>query len=303
MKHHRLGKSELLVSELGFGASPFGGVFGPIDEQEGIRAVHKALECGVTFFDVAPYYGLTQAETVLGRALRGIPRDSYVLSTKVGRYGFAEFDFSRRRVQESLSESLHRLGVDYVDLLLCHDVEFGEDRQIVEEAIPALHALKEQGMARAVGISGLPLVTLERFVTITDLDVVLSYCHYTLFDTSLLDLLPILQSKDVGVINAAPLGMGLLAQQPVPEWHPAPEPLRRSAERAGRLAQVQGVPLQKLALQFALQAPGVATTLVGMATPEQVVQNVACVGESIDQEVLAAVRAILAGEEPGEIGV
>ena len=135
MEYRVLGKTGLKVSVLGFGASPLGGVYGDFDESEGIRAVHTAIELGVNFIDVSPYYGITKAETVLGKALKEIPRESFYLCTKVGRYGAAEFDFSAARVIASVDESLARLNVDYVDILLCHDIEFGSLDQIVEETI------------------------------------------------------------------------------------------------------------------------------------------------------------------------
>src|SRR5437764_1164161 len=120
-------------SRLGFGASPLGGVFGHADEEEGIRAVRRAVDLGISYFDVSPFYGDTRAETVLGKALRGVPRDSYYLSTKIGRYGNDEFDFSSARVRPSIEESMSRLGVDRLDLVLCHDIEFGSIDQVVEE--------------------------------------------------------------------------------------------------------------------------------------------------------------------------
>ena len=140
------------VSELGFGASPLGGIYGSFAEQDGIAAVHAALDAGINFLDVSPYYGLTAAETVLGKALRGIDRDRYVLATKVGRYGDDAFDFTASRVTRSVRDSLRRLGVDHIDLVQCHDVEFGTLDQVHAEAIPALRGLQDAGL---VGGSGL----------------------------------------------------------------------------------------------------------------------------------------------------
>src|SRR4051812_27551035 len=106
MQTRPLGETGLNVSMLGFGASPLGGVFGEVEDAEGVRAVHAAIDLGINLFDVAPYYGLTRAETALGNGLRGIPRDKFVLATKVGRYGPAEFDFTAERVLRSIDESL-----------------------------------------------------------------------------------------------------------------------------------------------------------------------------------------------------
>ena len=112
MHYRPLGQTGLNVSILSYGASPLGGVFRDTDDHEGIRTVHTALDLGINFIDVSPYYGATRAETVLGRALRGIARDRYILATKVGQYGDGQFDFSAARMTRSLDESCARFGVE-----------------------------------------------------------------------------------------------------------------------------------------------------------------------------------------------
>lgn len=293
MKYRTLGSTGLEVSVLGFGASPLGGVFGAIDEQAGVRAVHTAIDLGVNFIDVAPYYGLTKAETVLGKALKTIPRDKYYLSTKVGRYGAEDFDFSAARVTASVDESLARLNVDYIDIIHCHDIEFGSLDQIIDETIPALHRVQETGKVRFIGISGLPLPIFPYVADRTALDTVLSYCHYTLSDTSLAELTPYLNSKKLGIINASPLGMGLLTEHDLPAWHPAPPELKAACAEAARLCRSRGADIAQLALQFSLSNPDVATTLVGMVSPEQVVRNVECIHQPPDPALLAEVQRIL----------
>lgn len=294
MEYRTLGKTGLHVSALGYGASPLGGVFRPIDEAQGIRAVHTAVDLGINFIDVSPYYGLTRAETVLGRALRGVPRDAYYLATKVGRYADAEFDFSARRVTRSVDESLRRLGVEHVDLIQCHDIEFGDLDQVVNETIPALRRVVEAGKARFIGITGLPLGIFRHVLDRTDVDTILSYCHYTLNDTSLARLIPYLKGKGVGIINASPLGMGLLTGRDLPEWHPAPAALREACARAAAHCRERGVEIARLAIRFATAHPEIATTLVGTASPENIRRNVRWMEEPIDEELLAEVRAILA---------
>ncbi|HZO89777.1 MAG TPA: aldo/keto reductase [Chthonomonadaceae bacterium] len=294
MQIRTLGKTGLRVSALGFGASPLGGVFGEIEEDEGIRAVRAALDLGINFFDVSPYYGLTRAETVLGRALRGVPRDRFLLATKVGRYGAQEFDFSAERVARSVEESLRRLQVDYVDLIQCHDIEFGALDQVVAETLPALRRLQEQGKARYIGITGLPLKIYPYVLERAEVDTILSYCHYALNDTSLESLLPYFQAKQVGVINAAPLGMGLLTEGGPPSWHPASEEIKAACARAAAHCRSKGRDITQLALQFAVSEPRIATTLVGMASAALVRKNAAWIAEPIDRELLAEVQAILA---------
>ena len=295
MQYRTLGKTGLRVSALGFGASPLGGVFGPVEQEDATRAVRAALDRGVNVFDVSPYYGDTKAETVLGNALAGVARDGYCLATKVGRYGPDDFDFSAGRVTRSVDESLRRLRVDHVDLIQCHDIEFGSLDQIVGETLPALRRVREQGKARFVGITGLPLAIFPRVLDRTDdVDVVLSYCHYALNDDTLAGLLPYLRQKDVGIISASPLGMGLLTGQGAPAWHPAPEAVKAACARAAARCRDRGSDIARLALQWSLANEEIATTLVGMASAEAVDKNVACVGAEPDGPLLAEVREILA---------
>ena len=263
-----LGKTGLEVSILSYGASPLGGVFGAIDENEGIATVHRALDLGINFIDVSPFYGETKAETVLGRALKTVPRDSYYLATKVGRYGETEFDFSAARVTRSVDESLKRLQVDTIDIIQCHDIEFVSLDQIVNETLPALRRVVETGKARFVGITGLPLHVFRDVLSRAEVDTVISYCRYALTDNSLLALVPMLQQKHVGVINAAPLVMGLLFDADPPSWHPAPLDVRAACARAARHCTAKGADIARLALQFAVANPAIATTLVGAAQPE-----------------------------------
>src|SRR6195952_4942686 len=204
MQFRPLGQTGLSLPALSFGASSLGQEFRPVDLNEAIRSVRVALDLGMNFIDTSPFYGRGMSECLLGVALRGVPRDSYLLGTKLGRYDLTHFDFSARRVVESVDVSLHRMGVDHLDIMLCHDIEFVEMSQIVEETLPALRKIQQQGKVRFVGISGYPMNIFRYVLERADLDVVLSYNHYTLQNTMLADLVPFLQSKGVGIINAAP---------------------------------------------------------------------------------------------------
>jgi L-galactose dehydrogenase len=290
VQYRSLGKTGLSVSKLGFGASPLGGSFGPIDEAEGIRAVYAAFDLGVNIVDVSPYYGQTRAENVLGRALKSVDRDRFVLATKVGRFGPADFDFSAERIARSCEESLRRLNVETIDLFQCHDIEFVDLPHVIEEAIPAMRRLQEQGKVRFIGVTGYPLNVYRQVLSRTDLDVILSYCHYTLFDTSLVDLVPLLESRGVGVLNAAPYSMGLLTDRTLPDWHPAPPELREACRRTAEAARAQGRDIAELALQFSLAEERIASTFVGMATTEDVRRNVAWSVEPPDADALAAIQ-------------
>ncbi len=295
MKYRSLGKTGLNVSVLGFGGSSLGSVFRPIDESEGIRAVHVAIEHGVNLIDTAPYYGHTRAETVLGKALRGVPRESYYLATKVGRYGDGpeNFDFSAERTLQSVDESLQRLGVDFVDFIQIHDIEFGSIDQIVEETIPALHRVRDAGKARFIGITGLPLGIFRLVLERTPVDQIQSYCHYCLNDTSLADLLPDLREREIAVFNSAPLAMRLLSGGQLPDWHPAPAVLRKKCAEAAAHCRKRGSSLAKLALQFSIANPDIPVNIVGTASPESVMRNIRDIEEPIDEKLLAEVLDIL----------
>jgi L-galactose dehydrogenase len=159
LEYRQLGHTSLQVSVVSFGASPLGNVFQQTDPAEGVAAVRYAVERGINFFDVSPYYGLTVAETRLGEALQG-HRQQVVLATKCGRYGADEFDFSAERITTEFENSLRRLRTDHVDLLQAHDVEFANVEQIVRETLPAMRRLQQQGKARYIGITGYSLKNL-----------------------------------------------------------------------------------------------------------------------------------------------
>ncbi|KAI7731447.1 hypothetical protein M8C21_026871 [Ambrosia artemisiifolia] len=296
-----LGNTGLKLSSVGFGASPLGSVFGPVSDEEAIATVREAFRLGVNFFDTSPYYGGTLSEKVLGKALKavGVPRNEYIVSTKCGRYKEG-FDFSAERVTKSIDESLERLQMDYVDILQCHDIEFGSLDQIVNETLPALQKLKEAGKIRFIGITGLPLgifsYVLDRVPPGT-IDVILSYCHYGINDTTLEDLIPYLKSKGVGVISASPLAMGLLTESGPPEWHPAPPELKAACQTAAAFCKKKGKDISKLALQYSLCNKDISTILVGMKSVEQVQLNVAAATELVkgdkDEQTLAEVEEIL----------
>lgn len=296
MQQRPLGRTGLIVSVLGFGASSLGGVFREIDEAEGIRTVHAAIDGGINFIDVAPYYGVTRAETVLGKALRSVRRDRYLLATKVGQYAEGDFDFSAARVTRSVDESLARLGVEHVDLIQCHDIEFVEPAVILHETLPALHRLKAQGKVRHVGITGLPLKVFRNVLDHAspgEVETVLSFCHYALNDSSLESLMPYLQQKQVGIINASPTGMGLLTERGAPAWHPASRTIREGCRRAAESCRRKGINIVGLAIQFAVAHPAIATTLVSSASERNMIDNIRFAQHPLDREKVAAVLAEL----------
>ena len=293
------------LSNLGFGASSLGGVFHDIREQEGIEAVHVAVDNGINFIDVSPYYGHLKAETVLGKALKDIPRDKYYLSTKVGRYGkdgVNLWDYSAERVTRSVYESVERLHIDYIDLINVHDVEFQADlegglQKIVDETLPALTKLRDEGVVRHVGITDLQPENLRWVIEHSPegtVESVLCFCHYSLNDELLLDYLPFFEERGIGVVNASPFSMGLLSQRGAPGWHPAPESLKEACRKAAEHCAAKGCPIEKLAVQYSTSLnPRIATTLFSSANPKNVLKNIAYVNEPIDDQLVSEVQQII----------
>jgi len=296
MQYNKLGNTDLELSQLGYGASPLGSVFGQVDQPSGIRTVHSALDWGINYIDCSPYYGLTKAETVLGKALQGIPRDRYILSSKAGRYGpeQSDFDMSPKRIRVSLEESLQRLGVDELDIFLLHDIEFVDLDYVLAESLPALEALKREGRIRYFGVTGYPLQSLQKIVQNYQLDCVLSYCRYALHDTSLLSITELLQQQSVGIINASPTAMGLLTERGAPDWHPADSRLIDCCRRAQQLCIERGVNITQVAMQFAVSHQSISSTLVGTANPQNLRNNLDWIEQPIDQSLVAEIRAIFA---------
>jgi len=293
MKYRKLGNTGLEVSVLGLGGSSLGSVFAPIDEHEGIRTVQVAVDNGINLIDTSPYYGRTKGELVLGRALRGIAREKYLLATKVGRYGDADFDFSAGGVSQSVEESLQRLGLEHIDFIQVHDLEFGDLDQIVEETIPALRQMQAAGKVRFVGITCLPLRLFRQVMARTEVDQIQSYCHYCLNDTALLDLLPLFKAKGVAVFNSAPLAMRLLSHEGPPAWHPAPPALKAQCAAAARFCAENGGDLGKLALQFAVANEEIPTHIVGTASSKRMLRNIREIEEPLDPELLAGALKLL----------
>lgn len=303
MEYREIGRTGMKVSALSFGASSLGSVFRDTRESEAIAAVHTAVEMGMNFIDVSPYYGHYKAETVLGKALREIPRDRYYLSTKVGRYGkdgVNTWDYSGRRATESVYESMERLGVDYIDLINVHDIEFADLHQVVEETLPALVELREKGVVGHVGITDLQLENLQWVVDHAapgTVESILNFCHFTLNDDKLLDFLDYFEEWGIGVINASPLSMGLLSQRGVPAWHPAPASLVEACRRAVEHCSAKGYPIEKLAMQFSVSEPRIATTLFSSANPANVAKNIAYVSEQPDMELVSEVKRIIGDQQ------
>jgi aryl-alcohol dehydrogenase-like predicted oxidoreductase len=293
MELRPLGQTGIELSALSFGASSLGAEFRKIDIDEALRAVRVAIDCGMNFIDTSPYYGRGMSEVLLGQVLPELPRESYYLGTKLGRYAPEHFDFSARRVAESVEISLQRMKVDYLDVILCHDVEFVDLAQIVEETLPAMAGLRAEGKVRFLGVAGYPMKIFSQLLEQVDLDLILSYNHYTLQNTMLLDILPLCREKNVGVMNAAPFSARLLSSAPLPVWHKASQPVREVAAQAAAHAESRGSNIAKLALQFSIAYPDLTTCITGSANPERVEQWCRWAEEPLDESLLGELLEIL----------
>lgn len=294
MEYRKLGNTGLELSILGFGASPMGDVFGVSDEKDGYRSVHYAIDHGVNFFDVSPFYGLTLAEKRLGKALEG-KRDQVILASKCGRYDLKEFDFSEKRILQSVEESLGRLKTDYLDLLQLHDIEFVDKEQILNEAWPTLVKLKESGKARFIGITGLPVNYLAEITRNIDVDSVLSWAHYNLLEDEInRELVPLSKEKGFGLMNAAPLMQRILSDAPLPDWHRSPPAMKAMQSELLKLCAEYSVKLSDVAIRFALDHPDITTTIVGMCDLATSRQNVNVLDFRIPDGLLEEIQTLVA---------
>ncbi len=295
MQTRPLGRTGLHLPVLSFGASSLGAEFRSVTLDEALTSVRVALECGLNFIDTSPFYGRDRSEVLLGIALKGVPRDRYTLCTKLGRYDLAHFDFSAKRVAESIDVSLHRLGAGHLDIVLCHDIEFVPMQQIIDETLPALRRAQAAGKVRFIGFSGYPMKIFRFILDQTDVDCVLSYNQYTLQNTRFADeVLPALKARGVGAMNAGPFSARLLTNAPLPAWLKEPEAVKAAARKAAQLCAARGSDIAKLALQFSCAHPDIATTVAGSANPANIRQWAKWLAEPIDADLLREVQAIFA---------
>jgi len=295
MQTRRLGQTDLHVPILSFGASSLGAEFRHVTLDEVSSSVRVALDCGLSLIDTSPFYGRGMSEVLLGVALKGVPRESYTLCTKLGRYDLSHFDFSAKRVAESVDVSLHRLGTDHLDIVLCHDIEFVPMQQIVDETIPALRKIQQSGKVRYIGFSGYPMKIFRTILDQTQVDCALSYNQYTLQNTRFADeVVPYLKAKGVGVMNAGPFSARLLTNAPLPAWLKEPEAVKAAARQAAQHCASKGTDIAKLALQFSLEHPDIATTVAGSANPNNIRTWAKWAAEPIDRQLLTEVQAIFA---------
>lgn len=295
MEKRILGKTGLELPVLSFGASSLGAEFRSVQLDEIFESVRVALKLGLNFIDTSPFYGRGMSEVLLGIALREVPRDQYTLCSKLGRYDVGHFDFSAKRVIESVDVSLHRLGTDHLDIILCHDIEFVPLQQIIDETLPALRRIQQSGKVRFVGISGYPMKIFDVISSQAELDCILSYNQYTLQNTRLADeLVPKLKAKNIGIMNGGPFAARLLTNATLPVWFRDPKNVQDAARRAAEHCQKRGVDIAQLALQFSCANEDMATTIAGSANPNNIRKWVQWLESPVDTQLMSEVIEILA---------
>jgi len=299
--YRQIGQTDIWASSLSFGASSLGGVFRDTDDDESIKLVENVVKEGINYIDTAPWYGQGRSEQVLGKAFKKIPRKSYYIATKVGRYELEVgkmFDFSRSRIIKSVDESLERLGLDYIDLIQVHDVEFCESlEQIVKHTVPALLELKAAGKVRYIGLTGYSLDTLTRLVNLlpaNTIDAILTYCRCTLIDQALLGTAKnFFTQKGIGIINASPVSMGLLSNRGPPSWHPATASIKAVCAKAAEFSQSHGHDITELAILWTLALEEVPTTLISTASSTNMNKNIQLARQRITEEQKKAVEELI----------
>lgn len=295
MQRRKLGNTQLELPILSFGASSLGAEFRGVTLDEVFASVKVALELGIDFIDTSPFYGRGMSEVLLGVALKDVPRDSYQICTKLGRFDLNHFDFSARRVAESVDVSLHRLGCGHLDIVLCHDIEFVPLQQIVEETLPALRKQQQAGKVRYIGFSGYPQKIFHKILEQTTVDCVMSYNQYTLQNTRFADeTIPLLKEKGVGVMNAGPFAARLLTNSTLPAWFRDPQNVQQAARRAAEHCSAKGVDIAQLALQFCLLNEDISTTVSGSANPNNIRKWAEWAEQPIDLQLLDEVQQIFA---------
>jgi D-threo-aldose 1-dehydrogenase len=317
----RLGRTALEVTVIGFGASTAGNIWRVRRDEDVAASLAAAWDRGIRYYDTAPHYGLGLSERRVGTALRDRPRDEYLLSTKVGRLlepnpvptgsdltagGFdvpddlhRVRDYSADGVRRSLEASLERLGADRIDIVLVHDPDDYVD-QALTEAVPALAALRDQGVIGAVGLGMNQWQAPLRAVNETDVDVVMIAGRWTLADRSAQPLLDRCAERGVAVLAAAPFNSGLLARPRPAEdatfnYGPAPQQMLERARALADVCNSAGISLPHAAMQFPLRHPAVASVVVGLSTGPQVDAAIERLQTPIGDELWTRLDAVTEG--------
>jgi L-galactose dehydrogenase len=295
MDYRPLGRTGIDVSAMSIGSAAIGQQYGPVTTAQAAECIHAAIDAGVNLVDTAAYYGVGLAETILGEVLEGGWREKVTLCTKACRLDTAVFDFTPEGTRKCFEASLRRLRVDHVDVLFAHDIEFADDYEFVfNETYRVLQDLRKEGKTRFIGMSCYPLGLLKQAIERCDLDVVISYAHFSLQNQRLLtELLPVAESRGVGVMNASPLALGLLTNHGPQPWFPGQPELKTVCKQAADLCRNRGADIAFLGMQYCFAEKRIPTTLTGTAKKAELEMNLRAMREPIDGQLLAEVQKVL----------
>jgi D-threo-aldose 1-dehydrogenase len=316
LARRKLGRTHVEVTQLGFGGAGLGDLFDVVDEADARATLQAAWDGGIRYYDTSPWYGRGQSEHRFGRALYRRSRTDFVLSTKVGRlfrafhdaenfeHGFwrgglkfqHRFDYSYEGVMRSFEDSLQRLGLPRIDLLLIHDLDVSHHvtdarvtaylTELHNGGFRALMELKQAGLIRGIGAGINETGMMSRFIDLLDLDFFLVALPYTLLDTDVLDdEFPRCVARGVGIVIGATFASGILATGAIPgaryRYAEAPPEVLAKVQQIEAVCARHGVPLPAAALQFPLGHQAVASVIPGALLPEHVVRNVAAFRHAI----------------------
>ena len=297
MIYNSLNNTDIAISEFGFGASPFGNIYTkPISNNEAHQCIKLAIDNGINYFDVAPYYGQGIAEQKLAKAL-GKQTKNIILSTKIGRYGKQDFDFSAEKIKQSIHNSLQLFSRDYLDMVFCHDIEFIDSKTILTIALPTLAKLKEKGLVKAIGISGYPLDILYNIAQQFPFDIILTYSQYTLINQTLKSYEKKFQKLGIDIINASPFDMGLLTNSNCPTWHPAPKTIKNKVKNLLNECHKKAISLEKLAFQYSLSYKFPLSHLTGIGSITDLQQCLKWYQSSLNTHNLNTIKELLHNNE------
>lgn len=298
MKYNKLGNTDLIISKLAFGGGPLGCHYGSFDEADAIEAVRRAIKQGINYIDTAPFYGQGRSEEILGKALKEIPRQAYYIATKVSRYGLDHenmFDFTAEKTRKSFEKSLKLLGVDYIDLIQVHDIEFAPSLDIIiTQILPELSKQVADGRARYIGVTGYPVSVLKECIEKSNINIscVLSYTRLTLIDDTLLEYIPFFKERNIGLINAALMCMGVLTNNGPPKWHVASDETKKQCANAAQYCKDRDVELSRLAIWHSLQYTDIDTNLIGIQSTKQLQMNLDVLFNGITEKEKAVLQQI-----------
>ncbi|XP_026759015.1 uncharacterized protein LOC113518337 [Galleria mellonella] len=299
MRYNELGATGLKVSHISLGGAAFANIYGTFDENRSLQLIKESLKRGINYIETGPWYGQGSSERTIGKALQGVPRETYFIGSKVGRYEKETekmFDFSAEKTEFSVDNTLNLLGLDYVDLIQVHDPTFAPDTSIIlKETLPVLEKAVRDGKARYIGIADYDIDLMKEIVEESDVKIssVLSYAKSTLIDNRLQNYTKYFKSKGIGVINAAATGMGLLSNKGPQPWHPASDDIKAICKKASEYCKAQNVELARIATWYTLNQPDIDTNICGFFNVEQLVDSIEVLDNGLtdlEKKVLAELQ-------------